>query len=134
MVKLNVHFTIDLEICEKLTKIDNKSALVEKLLREYFQFFTKNNENEAEIRLKIAKDHAKLARNLKKEAKILKVIDKFDVYTIRWLRENFKKERPYLQDYVSYKRQREHNINYPFEEIIKLWEVINKHGNLFEKI
>lgn len=133
MVKINVHFTLSSEIYEKLTKIDNRSSLVEQLLSQHFQFLTKKGMDDAQIRLNIAKEHAKIARSLKKEAKILKILDDFDIYTVRWLR-GFTKERPYLQEYIDYKKQREHKINYSFENIIKLWEVINKHGHLFEKI
>lgn len=131
-MKTNKQITLDTEIMEKLRQEDNASALIERLLKEYYALGTDKKKNlmlQKEIMLK---NYSKTAKNLKKELKIMKQIEGLgaDTFAIRWLRGH--ETRPGTFEVGNYRRNR--NLQTTTENLIKCWEVINNNVQLFEKI
>lgn len=132
MTKINKNFTLDSEIVEKLKQLDNASALVERLLKEHFQFNDEKKKNLIQQTAYQLKNYSIVAKKLKKEMKLLKELDdlQLDKFTLRWLMQF--STAPTNMERIDYSRQRGITLNH--EKIIKAWEVIQKDVGLFEKI
>jgi hypothetical protein len=131
-MKINKQITLDSEIMEKLRQEDNSSALIERLLREYYSISGDKKKNLMIQKQILLKNHSKIAKQMRKEINLYKKVESLNIdqFSIRWLRTQI--ECPSTMSIVNYKRGRDLEIN--SENFIKAWEVINKNVELFEKI
>lgn len=129
-MKVNQTICLDVEIVDKLENI-NKSELINKLLQEHFDGITTKNmtileqkqANYRAIRTKI--------KGIRLEIRVRKALSdmKIDQKAIRWCKGH--DERPSSMESISYIRQR--GLNITCEKLFKAWELIKKHGVIFEK-
>jgi hypothetical protein len=131
-MKINKQITIDSEIMEKLRQEENASALIERLLRDHYQFSVDKKKNFLIQKQMQLKNFSKVAKMMRKEVNLLKKVEflKMDQFSIRWLRGQ--DQCPGHWQIINYKKGRDLAI--PTENFEKAWEVINKNGDIFEKI
>lgn len=131
-MKIPKLMTIDEEIIQKLKQEPNASALVERLLKEYYAFGGDKKKNQMIQREILLKNYSKTVKNLKKEMKIMKQVESLgaDQFAIRWLRAH--EIKPGHYETSAYRRNR--NLQATTENLLKAWEVINNNVQLFEKI
>jgi hypothetical protein len=131
-MKINKQITLDEEIMRKLREEDNASALIERLLREYYTFSSDKKKNLMIQKQILLKNYSKVAKNLKKDLKIMKQIEDLnvDLFSIRWLRgQNIEPSPISIRSYINGRE-----LKAKYENFIKAYKLIQQHGDLFEKI
>jgi len=131
-MKINKQITIDEEIMGKLRQEDNASGLIERLLREHYEFNSEKKNNHLLNRMIMLKNYSKKAKELKNEVKIFNKIEQrgVDYKAIRWLRGH--DLCPSTFECAQYRKGRE--IKVTSADLQEIWEVINKNVGIFEKI
>ena len=128
-MKINKNFTLDIDIVEKLSKIDNASKVVNDLLGE---FLINSNEKDTVFEQKTAllKQNKAKMKQIKAEIKIFTTLDKlnFDQRCINWC---FNKEFIYTdEDIDRYKFPRQIKIS--IDNFRKCAELVEKNVSLFK--
>jgi len=131
-MKINKQITLDSEIMEKLRQEVNASGLIERLLREHYEFNNEKKNNHLQNRMILLKNISMKARKLKNEVKIFNKIEQrgIDNKAIRWLRGH--DLCPSTFECAQYRKGRE--IKVTSSDLQEVWEVINKKPEIFEKI
>ena len=130
-MKVSKLFTIDVEIAERLKSSGNSSALINKLLKEYYEIRSDKHGIFEEKRA-IFEDLKKKMRQTRKEYTIISTLEAFklDRFSIRWLKAQ--DQEPSILSIREYVRGRE--LNAQSENFLKAWRLLKEHGNLFEGI
>lgn len=129
-MKVNKLFCIDLDIYEKLTKIDNQSKLVNELLKQHFSYFKENN-NQKESKLNKIKQFRAIIKQEKKDLRLIKLLNdnNFDQFCINWC---YNKEFIYSDEDIStYLFSRRKKIG--LEDFKKFAEIVKNNAGLFKK-
>jgi hypothetical protein len=128
-MKINKNFTLDLDLVEKLNKIDNSSKLINNLLTDYFSCSSGNNDIFEQKKAFLKQNKAKM-KQLNKEIRIFKVLDQlnFDQKCINWI---FNKEFKYTEEDIdSYKSKR--SIKISIENFMKCAKMVQDNNVLFK--
>jgi hypothetical protein len=128
-MKINKNFTLDIDIVEKLSKIENSSRLVNDLLNNYLTSF---NEKDTlfEQKVNILKQNKAEMKQIKAEIKVFKTLQgfNFDQKCINWC---FNKEFKYTEeDMDKYKSTR--CIKISLDNFKKCCEIVEKNVALFK--
>jgi len=130
-MKINVHFTIDEEIVKKLRQIENRSQLVETLLKGHLVNF-RQGETPDMVKAKELKDLSKKAKSLRKQMKIIKQVIKLvgDMKSVQFIKGQVETWGSLNQEETErYIRSR--RLGIAFEDMIKAMEIINNNVAVF---
>lgn len=126
-MKTNKQITIDVELMEKLRGLDNASALINRLLKEYFEI--RSDKSSLLEEKQAILDQIKQKK--KKIAKDIRIIAEwealgFDHYCKNWLKT--RGQRPTEYEIKQYIKGRELDI--PIEVFLKGYDMLNKFKEL----
>lgn len=128
-MKINKNFTLDVDLVEKLTKLDNSSRVVNDLLSDYFKVSSTKSSIFEQKKAYLKQNKAKI-KQINKEIKILKLLEtlNFDQKCINWA---YNKEFKYTDDDIdNYKHNR--SIKISIENFKKCCDIVEKNGYLFK--
>ena len=129
-MKVSRLFTIDVEIAEKLAKMDNQSGYVNEMLKEYMQLSPKKM-NVLEQKKAICDQFKSKIKQIRKEIKLYSEIEELslDYQSIKWLKNLFRP--PALFEIEEYIDRR--GLRNTAEEYLKAWKLIKDNESIFEK-
>lgn len=130
-MKINKNFTIDLDIVEKLNKIDNSSKLINDLLIDYFEVSSEKS-TIFDQKVAVLKQNKAKMKQIKKEIKIFKFLEdqKFDQKCINWIYgKDFKYEDSDIDNYISHRAIK---LKIKISDFRKCSDIVQKNGYLFK--
>jgi hypothetical protein len=128
-MKINKNFTLDIDLVEKLNKIDNSSRLVNDLLSDYFSIMSEKNTIFEQKQAILKQNKAKM-KEIKRDLKLFKFLEtqKFDQRCINYVcNKEFKYSDDEIDTYITNRK-----IKISFENFRKCGEIIKDNGNLFK--
>lgn len=129
-MKVNKLFCIEVDLVEKLNKIDNQSKLISDLLSDFFAISSENH-NIIDQKKALIKQNKQKMSKIKKDIKVLSYLEdqNFDQKCINWVHN---KEFIYndhdIDMYISNRR-----IKIKIDQFKKCCDMVKEYGYLFKK-
>jgi hypothetical protein len=130
-MKVNKNFTLDIEIVDKLSKMDNGSKIVNDLLSDYFANNGTNLNIFEQNKLKLKQNRLKM-RQIRAETRAISTLERynFDLKCVNWITG---KEFIYTDDDIyQYLLRRNPKIKISIEDFIKCSNIVQKNGAIFK--